>query len=53
MIILFPFLLTLAGFMLYIAASKAELKECGRISFFVGLLVLTLQVAHQTFSFLR
>lgn len=45
MLIYLSLAVALVGVLLYILASKAEVKELGRISFGVGLLAFLLKVA--------
>ena len=40
LIAIVPMLVMIAGLVLYLVATRAEVKECGRLAFGCGLLVL-------------
>lgn len=49
MIILLPVLVTLVGLLVYLLATRGDVKELGRIAFAVGLLVTILRADNEVF----
>lgn len=53
MILAIPFLVALIGLVIYLAAANPKAAECGRVAYWVGLLVGLLRVGSATVSLLR
>lgn len=53
MLLALPFLVALVGLLIYLAAANPKAAECGRLAFWVGLLVGLLHVGSATVSLFR